>query len=371
MRIGIPKEIKTREYRVSLTPNSVKVLLEHKHEVVIENNAGLGIGFSNTDYRDAGAQIVDTAEHVFDAAEMIVKVKEPLKSEIGLLKRDQVLFTYLHLAADLEQTKGLIDSGCVAIAYETVTDACGKLPLLAPMSEIAGRMSVQVGAQCLEKANGGKGVLIGGATGVAPANGVILGGGVAGTNAAKMAFGLGGSVTIFDKSRDRLEELNLLFDGKIETVYSTELSVEKAVGSADLVIGAVLIPGASAPKLITSEMIRQMESGSVVVDIAIDQGGCFETSKPTNHDAPTYVVDGVVHYCVTNMPGAVPKTSTVALNNATLPFILDIANNGCAKALENDEGLMGGLNIFCGKITVKAVADLFGFKYTNPKNILT
>ena len=370
MRIGVPKEIKTHEYRVSMTPYSVKELLVHKHEVFVENNAGLGIGFSNEDYKKAGAQVVDSAEHVFDSAELIVKVKEPLKSEIALLKSNQVLFTYLHLAADFAQTKGLIDSGCIAIAYETVTDADGKLPLLAPMSEIAGKMSVQVGAQCLEKANGGKGVLIGGATGVTAANVVVLGGGVAGTNAAQMAVGLGGSVTIFDKSRDRLEELDLLFDGKIETVYSTEMSIKKAVESADLVVGAVLIPGASAPKLISSEMIKKMEIGSVVVDVAIDQGGCFETSKPTNHDAPTYVVDGVVHYCVTNMPGAVPKTSTVALNTATLPFIMDIANNGCNKAFEKNEGLLNGLNIFCGKITVKAVADLFGFRYSNPKNIL-
>ena len=371
MRIGIPKEIKTHEYRVSVTPNSVKELLRHKHRVFVETNAGLGIGFSNEDYIKAGAQIVNSAEHVFDSAELIVKVKEPLKSEIALLKSHHVLFTYLHLAADIEQTEGLIHSGCIAIAYETVTDADGKLPLLAPMSEIAGRMSVQVGAQCLEKANGGKGVLIGGATGVSPANVVILGGGVAGTNAAQMAVGLGGSVTIFDKSRDRLKDLDLLFDENIETVYSTETSVKKAAESADLIIGAVLIPGASAPKLISTEMIKQMESGSVVVDIAIDQGGCFETSKPTDHNAPTYIVDDVVHYCVTNMPGAVPKTSTVALNNATLPYILNIANNGCAKAFDNDKGLMSGLNIFCGKLTVKAVADLFGFKYTNPNNILT
>ena len=371
MRIGVPKEIKTHEYRVSVTPDSVKELLKHQHHVFVENNAGLGIGFSNEDYIEAGAQIANSAEHVFDSAELIIKVKEPLKSEIALLKPHHILFTYLHLAADFEQTEGLIDSGCIAIAYETVTDASGNLPLLAPMSEIAGRMSVQVGAQCLEKANGGKGVLIGGATGVNPANVVILGGGVAGTNAAQMALGLGGSVTIFDKSRDRLKDLDLLFDKNIETVYSTETSVKKAAENADLIIGAVLIPGASAPKLVSADMVKQMESGSVVVDVAIDQGGCFETSKPTDHDTPTYVVDDVVHYCVTNMPGAVPKTSTVALNNATLPFILNIANNGCAKAFDNDEGLMSGLNIFCGKLTVKAVADLFGFKYTNPNNILT
>ena len=371
MRIGIPKEIKIHEYRVSITPSSVKELLRHKHQVFVENSAGQGIGFSNEDYINAGAQIVNSAEQVFDSAELIVKVKEPLESEIALLRPHHILFTYLHLAADFEQTEGLINSGCIGIAYETVTDAHGNLPLLAPMSEIAGRMSVQVGAQCLEKANGGKGILIGGATGVTPASVVILGGGVAGTNAAQMAVGLGGSVTVFDKSRDRLKELDLLFDKSIRTVYSTETSVKKATESADLVIGAVLIPGASAPKIISAEMIKQMESGSVVVDIAIDQGGCFETSKPTSHDAPTYVVNDVVHYCVTNMPGAVPKTSTVALNNATLPFILNIANNGCAKAFENDEGLMSGLNIFCGKLTVKAVADLFGFKYTSPNNILT
>jgi len=357
MRIGIPKEIKTREYRVSLTPNSVKVLLEHKHEVIVENNAGLGIGFSNTDYRDAGAQIVDTAEHVFDAAEMIVKVKEPLKSEIGLLKRDQVLFTYLHLAADLEQTKGLIDSGCIAIAYETVTDACGKLPLLAPMSEIAGRMSVQVGAQCLEKANGGKGVLIGGATGVAPANVVILGGGVAGTNAAKMAFGLGGSVTIFDKSRDRLEELNLLFDGKIETVYSTELSVEKAVGSADLVIGAVLIPGASAPKLITSEMIRQMESGSVVVDIAIDQGGCVEGVTPNTHSDPFEIRNGVIISAIANLPGAVPRTSSIELSTNLQKYIDNLLIENWFDEYKNNESLRPSLQIHNGLLLSEEVAD--------------
>ena len=371
MRIGIPKEIKTREYRVSLTPNSVKTLLEQKHEVVVENNAGLGIGFSNTDYRDAGAQIVDTAEHVFDSAELIVKVKEPLKSEIGLLKRDQVLFTYLHLAADLEQTKGLIDSGCIAIAYETVTDDNGRLPLLAPMSAVAGRMSIQAGAHCLEKNQKGRGLLIGGAPGVDSANVVILGGGVVGENAAIIATGMRGKVYVVDKSKKRLEELHKRFGDKIIPTESDKTDLKKLISECDLLVGGVLIPGAEAPKLVTKDMLKLMKRGSVIVDVAIDQGGCVETSKPTTFNNPTFIVDNVVHYCVANMPGGVPRTSTIALNKATLPYLIKLANKGYQKALSEDKNFLAGLNVCKGQVTYKAVADIFGYEYIKPINSLS
>lgn len=370
MKIGVPKEVKTHEYRVGLTPPAVRELLGLGHTVIIQHDAASGIGISDHAYRSAGATVVTTAEEVFAGSDLIVKVKEPLPNEIAQLRPGQVLFTYLHLAADKQQTQGLIDSGSTCIAYETVTDARGALPLLAPMSEVAGRMSVQVGAHCLEKEQGGAGILLGGVPGVAPARVVVLGGGVSGTNAARMAVGLEASVTILDKSLPRLKELDLQFGPRATTQFATAESIEYAVENADLVIGAVLIPGAAAPKLITRDMVRAMRPGSVIVDIAIDQGGCSETSRPTTHSDPTYVQDGVVHYCVTNMPGAVPHTSTFALNNATMPFVIALAEKGWKRALDEDPHLRAGLNVHAGKITHQAVARDLGYSFTPAETLL-
>ena len=370
MLIGVPKEIKTHEYRVGLVPGSVRELAHHGHQVLVETGAGAAIGFDDHAYAAAGARILADAAAVFAAAELIVKVKEPQPPELALLRRDQILFTYLHLAADRELTQGLIRSGAVAIGYETVTDARGGLPLLAPMSEVAGRMSVQVGAHCLEKEQGGIGVLLGGVPGVAAAKVVILGGGVAGTNAARVAMGMEAWVTVLDRSLPRLYELDLQFGAQLHTLYSTMENIEREVAAADLVIGAVLIPGGAAPKLVSRNLVRAMRPGTVIVDISIDQGGCFETSRPTTHAAPTYVEEGVVHYCVTNMPGAVARTSTVALNNATLPFVQAIADRGWRRALADDPHLRDGLNICRGRVTHSAVAHDLGLPLTAPDQAL-
>src|ERR1700722_5867771 len=342
----------------------------HGHQVTVERNAAAGIGISDDAYRAAGATVVDSAAEVFAGCEMIVKVKEPQPEEIALLRRGQILFTYLHLAAEKVQTQGLMNSGATCIAYETVTDRSGALPLLAPMSEVAGRMSVQVGAHCLEKEQGGAGVLLGGVPGVAPAKVVVLGGGVSGTNAARMAVGLEASVTIIDKSLTRLKELDLQFGPRATTLFATTAAIEQAVLAADLVIGAVLVPGAAAPKLVTRAMVQRMRPGSVLVDIAIDQGGCFETSRPTTHSDPTYVEDGVVHYCVTNMPGAVPRTSTYALTNATLPFVMALAEKGWRRAMLDDPCLREGLNIHDGQVTHPAVAQAFGMHHVAAMQVL-
>jgi len=363
MKIGCPKEIKIHEYRVGLVPAGVRELVVAGHQVMVQSGAGAGIGIADDAYRAAGAGVLSDAKSVFDAAELIVKVKEPQLPECAMLRRGQVLFTYLHLAADAAQAQALVKSGVTAIAYETVTAPDRSLPLLTPMSEVAGRMSIQVGATALQKANGGFGVLLGGVPGVAPARVVVLGGGVAGTNAAQMAVGLGAQVTIVDRSLRRLRELDAQFGNTIETAYSTIESIERLVIQADLVIGAVLVTGAAAPKLMTHDMVRRMEKGAVLVDISIDQGGCFETSKPTTHADPTYVVDGVVHYCVTNMPGAVPRTSTFALTNATLPYVRALADLGWRKALERDAGFAAGLNVHDGAITHEAVARDLGMQY--------
>ncbi len=370
MLVGIPKEIKVEEYRVGLVPGSVRELIHHGHKVIVETGAGAGIGYDDAAYRAAGAEIVGTPEEVFAKADMVVKVKEPLASEYKQLREGQVLFTYLHLAPDLDQTQGLIDSGCIAIAYETVTDARGGLPLLAPMSEVAGRMSVQVGAHCLEKEQGGSGMLLGGVPGVAAARVVIIGGGVSGTNAARMAMGLEAHVTVIDKNLAQLYALDLQFGPMLNTIFSTVDNIEAHVMGADLVIGAVLVPGAAAPKLVSRDVVRRMRPGSVLVDIAIDQGGCFETSRPTNHAEPTYVEEGTVHYCVTNMPGAVARTSTIALNNATLPFVIALADKGHRRALAEDSHLKQGLNVAGGKVTYKAVAEAHGLPYVAPEEAL-
>ncbi len=370
MRIGVPREIKTLEYRVGLVPACVREIVAHGHEVVVEHDAAVSIGFSDEAYRAAGATIAETAEAVFDAAEMIVKVKEPSASEIARLRPGQVLFTYLHLAADRAQTEGLLASGATCIAYETVTDPRGGLPLLAPMSEVAGRMSVQVGAHCLEKEQGGAGILLGGVPGVPAAKVVVLGGGVSGTNAARVAIGFEASVTVVDRSLARLKELDVQFGAQAQTLFATTEAIERAVLDADLVIGAVLVPGAAAPKLVTRDMVGRMRPGSVMVDIAIDQGGCFETSRPTTHATPTYVEQGVVHYCVTNMPGAVPRTSTFALNNATLPFVLALAGKGWRQALRDDPHLRGGLNVHAGRIVYAAVAQAFNLGHRPVEAIL-
>jgi alanine dehydrogenase len=363
MKIGVPKEIKNHEYRVGLTPPSVRELIQNGHKVYVENNAGLGIGFSNEDYLRAGAEICGTAQDVFATADMIVKVKEPQPIECQMLREGQLLFTFLHLAPDPDQAKGLINSGCVAIAYETVTDSFGGLPLLAPMSEVAGSMAPQAGAAHLEKEKGGAGILLGGVPGVAPAKVVILGGGVVGANAAKIAAGMGAKVAIFDKNPRRLNQLDWMFKGRVEALYSTYDLVENYVVDADLVIGAVLVAGAAAPKLVSTDMVKRMRPGSVMVDVAIDQGGCFATSRPTTHTNPTYVVDDVIHYCVTNMPGAVARTSTFALNNATLPFVLALANKGYKQALQDDPHLLNGLNVWFGNITYEAVAQDLNLNY--------
>ena len=363
MLIGVPKEIKTHEYRVGLITSSVRELVHHGHEVIIQADAGHAIGLDNDHYVAAGARIVDTAEEIFAAADMVVKVKEPQAGECRMLREGQVLFTYLHLAPDPEQTKLLIESGCVAIAYETVTDDRGGLPLLAPMSEVAGRMSIQAGAHCLEMEQGGRGMLLGGVAGVAAANVVIIGGGVVGTNAARMAMGMEAKVTVIDRSVRRLQELDMQFGATLNTIYSTVDAIEQHVTSADLVVGAVLVPGAEAPKLVTAGLVKKMMRGSVLVDVAIDQGGCAETSKATTHDNPTYVVDEVVHYCVANMPGACARTSTFALNNATLPFSVALADKGYKQALADDRHLLEGLNVHHGNITYEAVARDLGHPY--------
>ena len=370
MRVGIPKEVKTHEYRVGLVSGSVRELVHHGHQVVVERSAGSAIGIDDQDYVRAGATIASSAAEVFATADMIVKVKEPQPAEIAMLRQGQVLFTYLHLAADKKQTEGLLKSGATCIAYETVTDARGGLPLLAPMSEVAGRMSVQVGAHCLEKEQGGKGVLLGGVPGVKAAKVVIIGGGVSGTNAARMAMGMEAYVTVIDKSLHRLYELDLQFGSQLHTLFSTVENIENEVLEADLVIGAVLVPGAAAPKLVTRDMVKRMKPGSVIVDIAIDQGGCFETSRPTTHAEPTYLEHGVVHYCVTNMPGAVARTSTFALNNATLPFVSALADKGWQKALTENVNLRRGLNIHAGAVTFEAVAKDLGLPFMPPEKAL-
>ncbi|NQD37832.1 alanine dehydrogenase [Permianibacter sp. IMCC34836] len=370
MLIGVPKEIKNHEYRVGMVPASVRELVSQGHNVVVEHNAGIGIGFTDADYEAAGAKVLATADEVFAKAEMIVKVKEPQAVERARLREGQILFTYLHLAPDLEQTQDLIKSKATCIAYETVTSATGGLPLLAPMSEVAGRMSIQAGATALQKANGGRGILLGGVPGVEHGKVVILGGGVVGANAALMAVGIGAQVVVLDRNVDVLRRLVAQFGTRIETVFSSVDAVERHVLDADLVIGGVLIPGAAAPKLVTAAMVKRMKPGSAVVDVAIDQGGCFETAHATTHADPTYIVDDVVHYCVANMPGAVPRTSTFALNNATLPFIIELANKGAKKALADNVHLRNGLNVHAGKVTYKPVAEGFKMEYVPAEKAL-
>jgi len=370
MLVGVPKEIKNHEYRVGLIPSGVHELKRHGHQVLVETNAGSAVGFSDQDYINAGAEIVTTASEVFARSQMIVKVKEPQASECKMLRSGQVLFTYLHLAPDPEQTKGLLESDCIAIAYETVTDNNGGLPLLAPMSEVAGRLSIQAGAHALEKHKGGSGMLLGGVPGVEPAKVVVIGGGVVGINAARMAAGLNADITILDRNLNVLKKIDNYFSGRIKTVYSNYMNLETVVRQADLVIGAVLIPGAAAPKLVTHSMLKTMKPGSVLVDVAIDQGGCFETSMPTTHQEPTYVVDNVVHYCVANMPGAVAKTSTLALTNATLPFVVDLANKTWKTAISENHHLKNGLNICQGNVTYYAVARDLGYQYIDPNTLI-
>ena len=363
MRIGVPKEIKIHEYRVGLVPSSVLELVHHGHEVLVQAGAGLGAGLTDADYVAAGAKIVDSADQIFAEADMVVKVKEPQAEERRKLRRGQILFTYLHLAPDAPQTRELIDSGAICIAYETVTAPNGSLPLLTPMSEVAGRLAPQVGAHALEKAQGGRGVLLGGVPGVPAAEVVILGGGVSGTHAATIAVGMGAQVTVVDRSAEALKRLASQFGTSISTVFSTRSAIEELVRRADLLIGTVLVPGAAAPKLVTKEMVKTMKQGAVIVDVAIDQGGCVETSHATTHADPTYVVDGVVHYCVANMPGAVARTSTFALNSVTLPFTLALANLGWQKALAQDVHLRNGLNVFEGQITCEPVAQAHNLPY--------
>ena len=370
MKIGVPKEIKNHEYRVGLVPRFVRELVAKGHEVLVEKNAAIGIGMTDEDYREVGAQIAETAGEVFDWAEMIVKVKEPQPNECQQLKEDQILFTYLHLAPDPAQTQLLMDSGCIAIAYETVTDQYGRLPLLTPMSEVAGRLAVQAGAHCLEKINGGRGVLLGGVPGVLPARVLIIGGGVSGTQSIRMALGLEAEVTVIERSIDRMRELKNQFGSRIRTVYSSSDAIEVELLKSDLVIGAVLIPGAAAPKLVTRENMKMMQKGAVFVDVAIDQGGCAETSKPTTHSEPTYIEEDVVHYCVTNMPGAVPRTSTFALNNATIPYIQALAALGAEGACRKDIGLLNGVNICRGQVTQAAVAECQDRNYVDPLSAL-
>jgi len=370
MKIGVPKEIKPQENRIGLTPESAKVLVSNGHEVLIENSGGFEAGFDNDQYKKAGAKIVNKVEDIFNDAEIIVKVKEPLSSEVKMIRENQIIFTYLHLAAAKELTEGLIKSKSVCIAYETVTDNNGKLPLLAPMSAVAGRMSIQAGAHSLEKNQKGRGLLLGGAPGVDPANVVILGGGVVGENAALIATGMKANVYIVDKSEKRLQELKNIFGNKIIPQLSDKTDLKKLVSQCDLLIGGVLIPGAEAPKLVTRDMLKNMKRGSVIVDVAIDQGGCVETSKPTTHAEPTYIVDDIVHYCVANMPGGVPRTSTLALNKATLPFLSKLAKEGYQKALNNDPNFLSGLNVCKGSVTYKAVADVFGHEYVSPNQAI-
>jgi alanine dehydrogenase len=369
MLVGVPKEIKNHEYRVGLTPAGVRELVAHGHRVVAESGCGIGIGIDDAQYAGAGAEIIATASEIFASAELIIKVKEPQPDECRQLRPGQLLFTYLHLAPDPRQTELLITSGVTAIAYETVTDRRGGLPLLAPMSEVAGRMAIQAGAHCLEKAQGGSGVLLGGVPGVERANVVVIGGGMVGLNAARMAAGLGADVTILDKNLSRLTVIDEQFGDRIKTVFSTTESIERLVRGADLVIGAVLVPGAAAPKLVSRALLSQMRKGSVLVDVAIDQGGCFETSRPTTHAEPTYLVDGIVHYCVANMPGAVARTSTFALTNATLPYVLALANQG-VQALTGDSCFLEGLNVHRGKVTNQPVCDALGYDYVPPAEAL-
>ncbi len=370
MRVGVPREIKTLEYRVGMVPAGVRELVHEGHEVIVETNAGTGIGMSDDDYVAAGATVADSAQEVFDQAELIVKVKEPQLAECGMLRPDQVLFTYLHLAADPAQTEALVKSGTTAIAYETVTAEDGSLPLLTPMSEVAGRLSIQAGAYALQKVNGGRGVLLGGVPGVASGNVLIIGGGIAGSNAAEMAIGLGAQVTILDRSVPRLRQIDDIYGGRVRTEYSTKQAIESLVLEADLVVGAVLVAGAAAPKLVTAEHVKRMKRGAVLVDISIDQGGCFETSRPTTHAEPTYVVDDVVHYCVTNMPGAVPRTATFALTNVTLPFVKDLAGLGWREALTRDRHLANGLNVHSGHVNYEAVAKVLGYDYLSADDAL-
>jgi alanine dehydrogenase len=370
MKIGVPKEIKPQENRIGLTPQSVKTLTSNGHVVLVEKDGGFEAGFDNDQYKSAGAKIIDKAEDIFNDSEIIVKVKEPLSNEVKMIKENQIIFTYLHLAATKELTQGLINSKSVCIAYETVTDNNGRLPLLAPMSAVAGRMSVQAGAHCLEKNQKGRGVLLGGAPGGDPANVVILGGGVVGENAAIIATGMRAKVYIVDKSEERLKQLSQIFGDKIIPQLSEKTDLNKLISECDLLVGGVLIPGAEAPKLITKNMLKSMKRGSVIVDVAIDQGGCVETSKPTTHANPTYIVDDIVHYCVANMPGGVPRTSTFALNKATLPFLEKLAKDGYKKALKKDDNFLAGLNVCQGSVTYKAVADLFGHKYISPKEMI-
>ncbi len=370
MKIGVPKEIKPQENRIGLTPESAKILTSNGHQVLIENNGGFEAGFYNEQYKEAGAKIIEKAEDIFNEADIIVKVKEPLSNEVKMIRENQIVFTYLHLAAAKELTAGLIKSKSVCIAYETVTDDNGRLPLLAPMSAVAGRMSIQAGAHSLEKNQKGRGLLLGGAPGVEPANVVILGGGVVGENAALIATGMKAKVHILDKSEKRLTELKKIFGDKIIPRPSDKTNLNELVSKCDLLIGGVLIPGAEAPKLVTKEMIKNMKRGSVIVDVAIDQGGCVETSKPTTHAEPTYIVDDVVHYCVANMPGGVPRTSTLALNKAILPFLSKLADEGYEKALKEDKNFLAGLNICKGNVTYKAVADVLGHKYISPNELL-
>ena len=370
MKIGVPKEIKPQENRIGLTPQSVKTLTSNGHVVLVEKDGGFEAGFDNDQYKSAGAKIIDKAEDIFNDSEIIVKVKEPLSNEVKMIRENQIIFTYLHLAATKELTQGLINSKSVCIAYETVTDNNGRLPLLAPMSAVAGRMSVQAGAHCLEKNQKGRGVLLGGAPGGDPANVVILGGGVVGENAAIIATGMRAKVHIVDKSEERLKQLSQIFGDKIIPQLSEKTDLNKLISECDLLVGGVLIPGAEAPKLITKNMLKSMKRGSVIVDVAIDQGGCVETSKPTTHANPTYIVDDIVHYCVANMPGGVPRTSTFALNKATLPYLEKLAKDGYKKALKEDDNFLAGLNVCQGSVTYKAVADLFGHKYISPKEMI-
>ena len=370
MLIGVPKEIKVKEFRVGMTPTAVREVVARGHKVIVETQCGVGIGMDDAAYEAAGAEVVKTAKEVFDNAEMIVKVKEPQAGERAMLSEGQILFTYLHLAPDPEQTKDLVESGATCIAYETVTGRMGGLPLLAPMSEVAGRLSIQAGAYYLEKAHGGHGVLLGGVPGVDPAKVVVLGGGMVGRHAIHIALGMGADTWVIDKNVDVLRQCWQQFDRPLNTVYSTIDAIERHLADADLVIGGVLIPGAAAPKLITADLVKTMKPGSVIVDVAIDQGGCAETSHATTHDDPVYVVDDVIHYCVANMPGGVPKTSTYALNNVTLPFTLALADKGWRNALAEDEHLLAGLNVHKGNVTYKAVADDLGYDFMDPREAL-
>ncbi len=370
MYIGVPTEIKNNEYRVGLTPSSVAELISHGHHVFVQKDAGMGINFSDQDYIDIGAKILNNASEIFAKSEMIIKVKEPQENECAMLRPGQILFTYLHLAPDLKQTQALMNSGAICIAYETVTNDAGQLPLLVPMSEVAGRMSIQAGAFALQKSNGGSGLLLGGVPGVEPAKVVIIGAGIVGQNAAQMAIGMGANVVILDKKISALQHIDELFNGRVRTIYSTKDALKRHVTSADLVIGAVLVHGAAAPKLVSKAMIKEMKKGSALVDVAIDQGGCFETSHATTHKDPIYIIDDIVHYCVANMPGAVARTSTQALNNATLPYVLKLADLGYREAFRQDKHLLNGLNIFQGKITLLEVAQAHKLEHKEPALVI-